>query len=419
MKTFRRLLCLLLVLLSLVTLVPMAAFASEGTDPTAGSETGPTEEPPKETEKPVPSKEITIKYVVGKKTLYTEKITIKDKSVVLKPDRYWTHEKKVYDFVSCKLSTKEYPSITVPAYDGTAAWTKKWEKTISFVYKAHKHRYIPSYNRTFHWNICSCGSTTNAVYHVDPAQDADKICTCGYVFSNNTQLTTLWLTNVRFDTPFNKDIREYTAKVVDYGYNDPTSTIITATPFDALATLTMPESRELKEGVTKFEFHLLAEDKTTAGTYTVTVLKPVKVGKNLVYTDGTTVHTQMNAAVKNKTAVLEIPEDVTAKMLELSDEGVSSLLFKTKFSKWSMQQLDLTLTGSFLTAAAEKTKADLKVETAYGTTLVIPHADLAALADGRESLTVRIGKDNSFAVLAGEESLPLSENVILNIPETK
>ena len=52
----------------------------------------------------------------------------------------------------------------------------------------------------------------------------------------------------------------------------------------------------------------------------------------------------------------------------------------------------------------------------YGTTLTVPAAELATLAS-LETVTIRVARDNTFALLSGEEVLPLAETVLLEIPK--
>ena len=63
-----------------------------------------------------------------------------------------------------------------------------------------------------------------------------------------------------------------------------------------------------------------------------------------------------------------------------------------------------------------KKPADLVVVTPYDTTLTIPAADVTTLA-AHETVTIRVFRDNTFAVMAGEEVLTLPETVKLDIPQ--
>jgi len=65
----------------------------------------------------------------------------------------------------------------------------------------------------------------------------------------------------------------------------------------------------------------------------------------------------------------------------------------------------------------ETTKASLVLPTSYGTTLTVPNDVLAELAEDHESVTFRVFKDNTFAILADGEELTAPETVTLTIPE--
>ena len=400
MKKRCKLLCLLLVLVTLISLLPLQVAA----------ETEPAEEEPK-------TATVTIKVVVGSKTLFSYTVEVGDKPVTIHRDKYMKHNKKVYQFSDYKLSGKKVKKITIPAYDGTSAWTKKWGKSITLVYKTHTHSYTPSYSRIYHWNICECGETTNEVRHVDPATDSDKICTCGYKFSDNADLTTLWLANMVLSPNFNKETTEYIGQFRTY--MDVTSTTITAHTFDALAKVELPENLEIHEGANKFEIRVTAEDKTATKTYTVIAVKPVKVEDSFIGTDGTNITATLKPKVMLKNAAADVSEAIAEKVLELAvQDKAATISLLPEFSKWSVNQAEVTVSGDFLKAIAEKTEANLTLKTPYESTLTIPHAELAGLAEGRTSVTIRINKDNTFELLAVGDPITVSQDITLTVPET-
>lgn len=403
MKRSCKLLCLLLVLVMLVSMIPLSVAAE-------------TEES-ESTEETKTTGAVTVKVVVGKKTLYTYEIEVGSKPVRVHAEKYITHNKKVYKFSDYKVSGKKVTKVSIPAYDGTSAWEKKWANTITLVYTTHKHSYQPGYSRVYHWNVCECGATTNEVPHVDPATDSDKICTCGYKFSDNADLTTLWLANMVLSPRFNKDTTEYVGEVRTY--MDVTATTITAHTFDALAKVELPENLEIHEGANKFEIKVTAEDKTATKIYTVVAVKPVKVEDALVATDGTTVSAKLKPKVMLKNASAGMSEAVTKKILELAvQDKAASISLQPQFSKWSVSQTELTLSADFLKAVDEQTEASLTVLTPFESTLTIPHDQLAGLAEGRTSITIRIGKDNTYDILAVGEPLTASQEITLTVPET-
>ena len=409
----KRIISLLLVLVLCLSLVPMFASADETTETTAA-----TEAPP-ETQPPAPKTyTVKVKVMVGTKTLYTYDVKVGDKAVTLHDKQYITVKNAYYKYSVYKVSGKKTHTVTIPAYDGTATWEKTWGKDgyIQVIYTTHKHNYKPGYNRIYHWSICACGKTTNEVRHVDPATDSDKICTCGYHFNDNAQITTLWFADMNLSPRFSKDIYEYTAETVTW--KDVTSTSITAKTFDALAKVQLPEDLTVKEGANKFEILVTAEDKATTQVYTIIAVKPAKVENTLIGTDMTTVSAKMKVVLRNQKANVTVSDAVAAKILEIvSADNAKQIALVPDFSKWGPAQTEITTTAAQLKSFAEQTEADLLVKTPYESTLTIPHSELAALAEGHETIILRVCKDGTFAILAEGEPLPLAETIQLTIPE--
>lgn len=396
MQKFKRLLCLLLALVAFMTVMPQSgAAATDAEEQTATIYV----------KKKIPSQPIT-KYTV---TVGNEKVKLRD-------EKYVTIKKVIYEFSHYTIGTKKdkYTSLTIPAYDGTKAWETKWGNTVSAVYKRHYHSYRKAHDRIFHWDTCDCGFVGNKERHVDPAADADKICICKYHFSDNANLTTLWLADVVPDVPFNPEITEYTGEVRTY--LDVTATKITAYSFDALATIELPTDLTVKEGLNTFQIKVTAEDKTATKTYTFHAVKPAKVEDALIAADGVSLTVKPKTVIANLKGSVTLSEAVEQKLTEmLTTQKADKVVFLPNFSKWSIQAAEVTLKGTVLDSIARKPAA-LAVTTPYGTTLTIPAADLAALAS-HETVTVRVAKDNTFALLSGEEVLPLAETILLEIPK--
>ena len=381
---------LLLVLTLVVSTIPMfaAADTTSTTESTTASDS--TEE--------VKSATATVKVVVGNKTLYTYDVTVKDKDVTLSDDLYIEHNGSYYKFSNYKRLGTKYDSMTIDAYTGKANWKTQWEKTISVVYTAHTHKYRPGYNRIYHWKICDCGKTTNEVRHVDPAADTDKICTCGYHFNDNAELTTLWLANMQLSPRFTKDVTEYIGYV--HTYTDVKSTTISARPFDAMAKVTLPNNLEIHDGINTFEIHVTAEDTVATKVYTVTALKPVKVGNAYVLTDRITVSASVKPTVKQKVASTAVSEAVFEKMLEfVAADNCKRFAICPDFSKWNVNQVEVRFTGAQMNALCEKTEADLILESPYNSVLTIPHDELTAMTEGCDSLVLYIRKDSTFEII--------------------
>lgn len=395
MKKMKRLLCLLLVLASIASMIPMFAAAADDKDKERTAI-------------------VTIKKKIPSQAVTKYTVEVGRKPVQLTHERFITIKDKIYEFSHYTLSTEKLWSIKIPAYDGTKEWETKWANTISVVYKRHYHSYKKGFTRVYHWDICECGATRNKVHHIDPATDADKICVCGYHFSDNAQLTTLWLDHVVMEPVFNKEITDYTGTVQTY--MEANETRITAYTFDALATVELPTNLELKEGPNVFQIKVTAEDKTATKTYTVKAVKPVKVEDALIAADGENLTVTPKTTTVNMTGSAAMSEAVEQKLVEmLGKEKAAKVIFLPQFSKWSIPKAEVTLTASQLKAIADK-PADLEIKTPYGSSLTVPASDLTALAQ-KESVVIRVGRDNTFAALAGEEVLTLSDKVTLALPE--
>jgi len=411
MKKKTRLFCLLLALVLTVSALPLYALADTNDETTQATEA--PEEP-----KPATGT-VTVKVVVGKTTLYTYTVEVGDKPVKLRDSKYIKHKNKYYEFSYYTVNKKKPDDnrVTIGAYtpENPEKWQKDWGDTINVIYKSHSHKYRFGYGRIFHWNICDCGHTTKEVRHVDPARDPDKTCTCGYKFSDNANLTTLWLQDMVLSPKFNQETTEYIGEI--HTYKDVTSTKISVTPFDALAKVELPENLEIREGANKFVITVTAEDKTATKTYTVVAVKPVKVENTFIGSDGTSVSAKLATKVKQKTATVQVSEAVEAKMLELAiQDKASTISLLPQFSKWSVNQTDVVLSGEFVKNVAEQTEAALAVQTPYESTLTIPHEELAALAKANSTVTLRVAKDGTFQVLTVGEPITASQKITLTAP---
>ena len=191
MKQFKRLLCLLLAAVALMSLLPGTAAAADDQ----------TEEE---------TAIVTIKKKIPSQTTTKYTVEVGSKKVKLKDPKYVTIKDKIYELSHYTIGKDKFWSVTIPAYDGTKDWEKEWGNTISVVYKRHYHSYKKAFDRIFHWDQCDCGYVGKKERHVDPALDSDKICVCDYHFSDNANLTTLWLTDVVPSVPFKPEITEYT-----------------------------------------------------------------------------------------------------------------------------------------------------------------------------------------------------------------
>ena len=120
--------------------------------------------------------------------------------------------------------------------------------------------------------------------------------------------------------------------------------------------------------------------------------------------------------IANLKANVALTEAVEQKLTEmLTTQQAAKVVFAPQFNRWNIPAAEVTLNGSLLEAIARKPAA-LAVTTPYGTTLTVPAAELSALA-AHETVTFRVANDNTFALLSGEEVLPIAESVLLEIPQ--
>ena len=103
----------------------------------------------------------------------------------------------------------------------------------------HDHEYSGyGSNPTYHWMQCACGCKINVEPHVDPLETDDDYCFCGYHFSDNADLVTLWIDGCPPIKGFNKNTTEY--KLNAYTYKDVKEIKIATTTFDSEATVEPP-----------------------------------------------------------------------------------------------------------------------------------------------------------------------------------
>lgn len=127
----------------------------------------------------------------------------------------------------------------------------------------------------YHWWQCSCGCKIGMERHVDPKNTTDDTCVCGYHFSDDADLVTLWLDGCLGLKDFRKDVYEYETKAYTYKDVQKIKRIATRT-HDSQATVELPEVLTLKEGENKFEIKVTAENQKVTNIYTVTVIKEAK-----------------------------------------------------------------------------------------------------------------------------------------------
>lgn len=144
----------------------------------------------------------------------------------------------------------------------------------SEVHGPKDHKLTQNYNTKYHWMECACGARFGVELHVDPLDTKDDTCTCGYHFSDNADLVTLWVNGCPPIKGFDKNETEYELKA--YTYKDVKEIKISTRTFDSCATVELPEDLTLKEGKNTFDVKVTAENKKVTKTYTLTIIKEAK-----------------------------------------------------------------------------------------------------------------------------------------------
>lgn len=393
MKPWNKTLCLLLALVLLLAAMPVTAGAEEAAAPTTTA---------------------TIVIYYPTDAYYgSYSITVSDSPVTLDCPAYITVGSATYEFDFYRVGGNYYDALTLPKYTGDPSWNRTWGKIQAF-YKAHTHVYRPCHNRTHHWNGCACGRAIDKAPHVDPATDADKICTCGYEFSHNANLSTLWLDGMQVTPRFDKDTTEYQGKV--YLYKEVTETTIKAKAQDGMAVVELPRDLTIREGTNIFEITVTAEDTVTTKTYRITAVKDAKVDGILISAEGDAVTAAPRARNTRRTANIAVSDPVGLKLAEAAArENSARILLQSEFSKWGTDIACYTLSATVLEQIAQTTKADLVLETTYGVNVTVPNSVLSSLAQGHDSVSFLIEKSAAFSIQADGEAIDAPENISLSI----
>ena len=141
----------------------------------------------------------------------------------------------------------------------------------AIVHGPRDHKLSWNSNTKYHWKECACGARFGEELHVDPLDTKDDYCICGYHFSDNADLVTLWIKGCPPIKNFNKNTTEYELNA--YTYKDVKEIKISTKAFDCCATVELPEDLTLREGENKFEIKVTSENKKVTKVYTVTINK--------------------------------------------------------------------------------------------------------------------------------------------------
>lgn len=126
-------------------------------------------------------------------------------------------------------------------------------------------------NTKYHWLQCACGCRISIELHVDPKDTSDDTCICGYHFSDNADLVTLWVNGCPPIKSFDKTKTEY--KLNAYTYKDVKEIKISTRTYDSEATVELPEDLTLKDGENKFDVKVTAENQKVTKVYTLIINK--------------------------------------------------------------------------------------------------------------------------------------------------
>ena len=167
-----------------------------------------------------------------------------------------------------KISQKDYDKLG-EQYASYLATLEKLEALANHDLNDHHYRWAA--NTKYHWLDCPCGCKIGMEPHVDPKDAIGGYCTCGYWFSDNADLVTLWIGGCPLIEDFDKNTTEY--ELDAYTYKDVKEIQISTRTFDAGATVELPEDLTLKEGKNTFEIKVVAENQKDSKIYTVVINK--------------------------------------------------------------------------------------------------------------------------------------------------
>lgn len=173
-----------------------------------------------------------------------------------------------YDGTKVELSYKTYEKLLKQYYD----WRDSQEEKLAAAnHEPGEHSFGWASNTKYHWMACPCGCELNMEPHVDPKDAENDYCICGYHFSDNADLVTLWVNGCPPIKGFDKNKTEYELKA--YTYKDVKEVKISTRTFDSQATVELPEDLSLKNGENKIEVKVTAENQKVTKTYTLIITK--------------------------------------------------------------------------------------------------------------------------------------------------
>lgn len=137
--------------------------------------------------------------------------------------------------------------------------------------KIHDHAFQWTIGRDGHYLSCYvCDLRKGDIIPHDEFKDAvNGRCVCGYKYMDIATLSTLWISDVKLDKPFNADTTEYKATLLN---KDAKAVNISAFTTDAKSALEVSGDMILKTGTNTITLKVTAETGAES-TYTVTIEK--------------------------------------------------------------------------------------------------------------------------------------------------
>ena len=167
------------------------------------------------------------------------------------------------------LSQEDYDALQAQ-YKAHLVYLEELEKAANHDPNKHSFNGYGS-NTKYHWMQCACGCRIGETLHIDPKEAPNDTCYCGYRFSDNADLVTLWIKGCPGIKDFDKNKTEYELNA--YTYKDVKEIKISTRTHDSEATVELPEDLTLKEGENKFEIKVTSENQKVTKVYTVIINK--------------------------------------------------------------------------------------------------------------------------------------------------
>ena len=116
---------------------------------------------------------------------------------------------KWYEWADEKLGAVVTDTDLIAALDKSLSeYLASLNKAGPIVHTPQEHSFGYASNTKYHWLQCACGCQISMEPHVDPKDAENDYCFCGYHFSDNADLVTLWIDGCPPIKGFNKNKTE-------------------------------------------------------------------------------------------------------------------------------------------------------------------------------------------------------------------